>query len=513
MGRTIARSNGLAASLTQTYGYVDPANRLASAGETGGWAQTYNCDAFGNRTVSAGGYLPNSAYTPQGAVAGQFPNNQWVRGTPVPCGPAGNSGDQYDCAGNQTALAMAVSPYNQTASTFTYDGENRLLAASVGGQGGASFVYDGEGRRVQKITPSATTTYIHDAKGELAMEVSTAAPTASGTEYLTADTLGSTRLITDASGNPQRCIDYLPFGEEIPAGENGRTGPCYESLGSANTAQYPAPPDVADQKFTGKERDAETGLDFFGARYLSSAQGRWTTPDWSVIATPVPYAKLSNPQSLNLYTYVLNNPLGFADPDGHFAPLSDDEETRKRQLAGYKHAVGKQAGAYLYDNVVEGKHYVGIYTNGQDGKGPSFESINGASKQIGAIIGDQGRELRINFVPQGTEIGKFTIGPVDAGQSPAVTSWSNGGRTATVNVTSGGYGELSGDQTSDRKSTWISFADILSHEAGHAYSRWYLGDSAGKGNSVRMENVTRQIEGGPTRTNHDEQGDVGKTTF
>jgi RHS repeat-associated protein len=171
---------------------------------------------------------------------------------------------------------------------------------------------------VQKITPSATTTYIHDAKGELAMEVSTAAPTASGTEYLTADTLGSTRLITDASGNPQRCIDYLPFGEEIPAGENGRTGPCYESLGSANTAQYPAPPDVADQKFTGKERDAETGLDFFGARYFSSAQGRFTSPDWSAKPEPIPYTDSKDPQSLNLYAYVRNNPLKNRDLDGHW---------------------------------------------------------------------------------------------------------------------------------------------------------------------------------------------------
>jgi RHS repeat-associated protein len=327
MGQTIARTipvannSPITYSFSQNFGYADPSNRLLTASENGGWTQNYNYDAFGNRTLSAGSYLPNAAYTPQGAVAGQFPNNQWIRGTPVPCGPAGNSGDQYDCAGNQTALAMAVSPYNQTASTFTYDGENRLLAASVGGQGGASFVYDGEGRRVQKITPSATTTYIHDAKGELAMELSTAAPTASGTEYLTADTLGSTRLITDASGNPQRCIDYLPFGEEIPAGVDGRTGPCYETLGSGGLSptgpEYPAAADVAAQKFTGKERDAETGLDYFGARYFSSAQGRFTTPDWSTSPEPIPYGKVIDPQTLNLYAYVRNNPLGRADADGH----------------------------------------------------------------------------------------------------------------------------------------------------------------------------------------------------
>jgi RHS repeat-associated protein len=68
---------------------------------------------------------------------------------------------------------------------------------------------------------------------------------------------------------------------------------------------------------TGKERDSESGNDYFGARYYSSAMGRFMSPDWSAKAEPVPYAKLDNPQSLNLYAYVLNNPLSHVDPDGH----------------------------------------------------------------------------------------------------------------------------------------------------------------------------------------------------
>ncbi len=74
-------------------------------------------------------------------------------------------------------------------------------------------------------------------------------------------------------------------------------------------------PTTAD--FTGKERDAETGLDYFGARYLSAPQERWTSPDWSTTPMPVPYAGLADPQTLNLYSYVRNNPLAAADPDGH----------------------------------------------------------------------------------------------------------------------------------------------------------------------------------------------------
>jgi RHS repeat-associated protein len=69
--------------------------------------------------------------------------------------------------------------------------------------------------------------------------------------------------------------------------------------------------------FTGKERDAESGNDYFGARYYASSMGRWLSPDWSAKYEPVPYAKLDNPQTLNLYAYVLNNPLSKTDPDGH----------------------------------------------------------------------------------------------------------------------------------------------------------------------------------------------------
>ncbi len=70
-------------------------------------------------------------------------------------------------------------------------------------------------------------------------------------------------------------------------------------------------------QFTGKERDPESGLDYFGARYYGSALGRFTSPDWSAKPQAVPYANLADPQSLNLYSYVRNNPLGKADPDGH----------------------------------------------------------------------------------------------------------------------------------------------------------------------------------------------------
>ena len=64
-------------------------------------------------------------------------------------------------------------------------------------------------------------------------------------------------------------------------------------------------------QFTGKERDTETGLDYFMARYFSSAQGRFTSPD-PLLAS----ARLTDPQTWNRYAYVRNDPVNMIDPDG-----------------------------------------------------------------------------------------------------------------------------------------------------------------------------------------------------
>ena len=76
-------------------------------------------------------------------------------------------------------------------------------------------------------------------------------------------------------------------------------------------------------KFTGKERDSESGLDNFGARYNASSLGRFMTPDWAAKPTTVPYAKFGDPQSLNLYSYVENGPLDRIDRDGHILSSSE----------------------------------------------------------------------------------------------------------------------------------------------------------------------------------------------
>jgi RHS repeat-associated protein len=83
-------------------------------------------------------------------------------------------------------------------------------------------------------------------------------------------------------------------------------------------------------QFTGKERDSESGLDMFGARYYASTMGRFMSPDWSRDPDPIPYADYENPQTLNLYQYVENNPLNATDPDGHahWGPCPNDSSAQ-----------------------------------------------------------------------------------------------------------------------------------------------------------------------------------------
>ena len=83
----------------------------------------------------------------------------------------------------------------------------------------------------------------------------------------------------------------------------------------ANTACFSVP------RSTGKERDQETGNDYFEARYYGVNTGRFMSPDWSSTPEDMPYAKLTNPQSLNLYSYMYNNPIIGADPTGHLPDL------------------------------------------------------------------------------------------------------------------------------------------------------------------------------------------------
>jgi RHS repeat-associated protein len=124
------------------------------------------------------------------------------------------------------------------------------------------------------------------------------------THFYLGDHLGTAQMEFAAGGWPVWQGQFAPFGGEL-------------HNGVAVAADQPDPTTANHYKFTGKERDTESGLDFFGARYYASNTGRFMSPDWSPQAEAVPYASLGNPQTLNLYGYAGNNPLSQVDVDGH----------------------------------------------------------------------------------------------------------------------------------------------------------------------------------------------------
>jgi RHS repeat-associated protein len=282
-------------SVTQTFGY-DGANRLSSASEAN-WNQTYVYDNVGNRAVLPGTVLSSNDTPQTGSTTyvGFGANNHWGLAN-------------YDGAGNATLWNTTSSIYK----TLNYDAEGRgtlwqawsnsTVTSSV------SLTYDGDGRRVTKTANGTVTTYVYDPAGNLAAEYGGATPAVTGTVYLTRDHLGSTRLVTTASG----CVgayDYLPFGEEIPSSYGRGSVPCYGQTD-------------ATMKFGGYERDAETGLDNSLARHMAGPQGRFTAVDPDNAGADPGY-----PQTWNAYAYVGNSPLVNTDPDGLFCPATgcDDD--------------------------------------------------------------------------------------------------------------------------------------------------------------------------------------------
>jgi RHS repeat-associated protein len=183
----------------------------------------------------------------------------------------------YDASGNVTG--DGVRPY-------TYDAEKRLV--SVGGPSSESYGYDAENHRVKKVVGGVVTHCVYEGNDMIAeYEMGGGATPAKGTRYYHPDHL-STRFITNGAGAVVGTTDHLPFGEEIGvSGEEGK------------------------HKFTTYERDA-TGLHYAVNRHYAPQQGRFNQVD----PLGMGGASLADPQSLNLYSYVQNNPVNFTDPSG-----------------------------------------------------------------------------------------------------------------------------------------------------------------------------------------------------
>jgi RHS repeat-associated protein len=296
-----------AQTFAQSYTY-DTLNRLESTSEVKGvsetWRQTYSYDRFGNRRLDE----PHTTKI-NGAGATVYVVDSSNRPTMNPTISTSTNriteaGYSFDAAGN--LLCDSQHPCDTAPSPtpyFVYDAENRMVRTAGGAQaGGSEYVYDGDGKRVKKTSGSEVTVFVYNAAGMLVAEYGGAQSQTGGVSYLTQDTLGSTRMVSGQNGEVKSRHDYLPFGEEINginlpnSGREGFTGYNYGTV---------------RQKFTGYEKDDETGLNYAKARYYAGNAGRFTSPD-PLLASE----KLGAPQSWNRYAYVLNSPLSLVDPDG-----------------------------------------------------------------------------------------------------------------------------------------------------------------------------------------------------
>ncbi|MBV9760485.1 MAG: RHS repeat protein, partial [Acidobacteriaceae bacterium] len=304
---------GVLTSYTENFTY-DNLNRLTSATDTGGWSRSFAYDQYGNGWVTAAPGMGYSLSTPNGNI---FNGKNQIGSSP------------YDAAGNMLALPPGM--------TFAYDAENRQTSETNSGGLSATYAYDGEGKRVEKILSNGQKVlYVYDALGRLAAEYDLQNPGTPpcATCYLTYDHLGTLRMVTDANANVVARHDYIPFGEEIPSGIAGRNSQ-FDGYDNVN------------QKFTGKERDTETSLDFFQARYYGAGMGRFMSVDFGGPIPdrpdPVPWADLENPQSLNLYAYGLNNPLANVDDDGHDVNVCTSDENGDQQCVQMSNEQYQQA--------------------------------------------------------------------------------------------------------------------------------------------------------------------------
>ncbi|MEK6288739.1 MAG: RHS repeat-associated core domain-containing protein [Acidobacteriota bacterium] len=307
-------------TLNQCYGY-DSLNRLATAEERSGsnctgtlqWKQAFSYDRYANRNFDVANTTAN--------VLGPNPTisqttNRFTSGQSY----------GYDGAGNLTSEPAT------SANGIVYDAENRQTQYTKTQQATNFYSYDGDGHRVKKIDSSGTTVFVYNVGGQLIAEYTSGPPTGSGTSYLTSDHLGSTRVVMKPDGSVAR-HDCLPFGEEISSTIGGR----------GSVAGYGAL-DSTRQRFTQKERDNESGLDYFLARYYSSAQGRFTSVDPHNPILDSEGKKeftryLSEPRNWNHYVYCWNNPLKFVDPTGQLsvpiaglaAAVAEEEQRRQQQ--------------------------------------------------------------------------------------------------------------------------------------------------------------------------------------
>lgn len=272
-------------SVNGTWAYLyDGLDRLSAAGSAYQTSLAWNYDSFGNlwsQVVTGGsGYSHEQSF--------QTGSN---RSDQVCYDAAGNQLDDWGCNGGNDQYGYdaeeRMSWANWAGTTYVYDAEGRRVAKNTGGQM-TYFLYDDEGHEVADMDGSGRLIRRQIYAG--GRNIATYDDQQGTTVYAMSDWLGTQRARADMTSTLCQTTTNQPFGDGQQV--NGTCTPSYNS-------------------FTGLERAQESGLDHTQFRQYSSTVGRWMSPD--------PYngsMDVGNPQSLNRYAYVANNPLVYTDPTG-----------------------------------------------------------------------------------------------------------------------------------------------------------------------------------------------------
>ena len=310
--------------------------------------------------------------------------------------------------------------------TFSYDGENRPYLA-----GGVNYYYDGESERVAKSNGKL---YWFGTNSAPVLETDTSGntPTEYGffngkrvamrksdgsVHYYFADQVGSADVVTNATGAmpPEQDIESHPYGEQQVY---------TDTLGQ-------------EYRFTGKERDAESGLDYFTARYFGSSLGRFMSPD-PMGGHP------EDPQTLNRYAYVRNNPTTLTDPTGldfYLRCSGGDTSTCQGGHVGTTDDKGKfTATVVTSDSIREGKNSASVDQNGvevtTDGKTYSGQYFDNPASHTTDAKGNDVNHNPVDLKGSGQFVGfSFNINGNCSGTCLASGSFSfNAPRDFTGNV-------------------------------------------------------------------------------
>jgi RHS repeat-associated protein len=386
-------TNKIDATRSQTFTY-DSLNRIATAAASTYatspshcWGESFTIDRYGNLT---GVGSISSSYT--GCTQENFSPSVSTSTNRIT--NVGSTSFTYDSSGNLTSDGT-YSP--------SYDAEGHMISDA-----GVTYYYDGDGKRVRKSNgtlywygTSSDPLLETDGSGGLTKEYVffggkriASRDSSSAISYYLADHLGTARVVTNASGTVQDDSDFYPYGGE-------------RAISSSSGNHY---------KFTGKERDSESGLDNFGARYDSSQYGRFMTPD-PLLNSGRPW----DPQSWNRYAYTENNPLRYTDPTGLYrwgwCSGTDDKCTVARQRYRDSIVEANEALQGLDPKSNEAKALQKTLNKlGKEGEGDikinfGYAGSTDAGPNLGKTLG---HNITINYDAVDSEAKDFKLNPSEA---------------------------------------------------------------------------------------------------